>query len=98
MIRILLRRAHAYTVQYYLDTWGRDLRGTVRPMYYEDLAFGGRLKPGTYVFADLERLDDSYLAFAKQIWELLSARPQSFRALNNPSKALRRYDLLRTLH
>ncbi len=98
MIRILVKRAHAYTVQYYLDTWGRDLRGLVRPMYYEEVAFGGRLKPGAYIFADLERLDDSYLAFAKQIWALLSTRPDSFRALNNPSKALRRYDLLRTLH
>ena len=98
MIRILLTRAHGYTVQHYLETWGRDLRGTVATTCYEDLAFGCRLKPGTYVFSDLERLDDAQLEFAKQIWRTLAARPESFRLMNDPSKVLRRYELLKALH
>lgn len=98
MIHVLLTRAHSYTVQHYLETWGRDLRAFVRTLCYEDLAFGCLLKPGTYVFADLERLDDAQLDLAKHIWRTLAARPEAFRLLNDPSKALRRYELLKALH
>ena len=98
MIRILLSRAHSYTISHFLETWGRDVRKFVRPLCYEDLAFGKRLKPGTYIFADLERLDDAQLDFAKHIWRTLAARPESYRLLNDPSKALRRYELLKALH
>jgi hypothetical protein len=98
MIFILLTRSHAYTVQHYLETWGRDARGFVRTLFYEDLAFGGRFKPGTYVFSDLERLDDAQLDLAKLLWRTLAARPESFRLLNDPSQALRRYELLTALH
>jgi hypothetical protein len=58
----------------------------VKPLCYEDVAFGKRLKPGTYIFADLERLDDAQLEFAKQIWRTLRRRPESYRLLNDPSK------------
>ena len=98
MIRILLTRAHSYTIQHYLETWGRDVRNFVKTLCYEDIAFGHHLKPGTYIFADLERLSDAQLDFAKQIWSTLSARPESYRLLNDPSKALRRYELLKALH
>ena len=43
MIFVLLTRPHAYTVQHYLETWGRDARGMVTTLFYEDLAFGGLL-------------------------------------------------------
>jgi hypothetical protein len=98
MIRILLTRAHSYTIQHYLESWGRDVRNCVKTLCYEDLAFGHHLKPGTYIFADLERLDEAQLDFAKHIWRTLAARPESYRLLNDPSKVLRRYELLKALH
>jgi len=98
MIFILLTRAHDYTVQHYLETWGRDARGTVTTIHYEDLAFGARLRPGTYIFSDLERLNDAQLELAKLAWRTMAARPDGFRLLNDPSQALRRYELLKTLH
>ena len=49
MIHLLLIHAHAYTLQQYLDTWGRDVRGILQPRYYDDLSFGGWLKPRTYM-------------------------------------------------
>ena len=98
MIHLLLIHAHAYTLQQYLDTWGRDLRGLLQARYYDDLAFGGRLKPGTYIFGDLERLDDAQLELARSIWRQMSARPGDFKLLNDPTRVLRRYELLKTLH
>jgi hypothetical protein len=98
MIRILLTRAHSYTIQHYLESWGRDSRAFVKVLCYEDIAFGHHLKPGAYIFADLERLDDAHLDFAKQIWRALAARPEAYRLLNNPSKTLRRYELLKAMH
>src|SRR5688572_24770125 len=98
MIFILLTRAHAYTVQHYLETWGRDARGIVKTLFYEDLAFGAQLRPGTYIFSDLERLNDAQLDLAKHIWRTLAALPEAFGLLNDPSRAMRRYELLKALH
>ena len=98
MIHLLLTRAHAYTLQQYLDTWGRDVRPFFRPLFFDDLAFGADLKPGTYIFADLERLDEAGMELARLAWGRLAARPADFRLLNDPSKVLLRYDLLRELH
>ncbi|MEO6436166.1 MAG: hypothetical protein ABIP55_10445 [Tepidisphaeraceae bacterium] len=98
MIQLLLTHAHAYTLGQYHDTWGRDARGLIKPLYYEDLAFGAALTPGTYIFADLERLDDAQLELARAAWQLMLTRPDDFRLLNDPSKVLRRYELLKALH
>jgi hypothetical protein len=70
----------------------------VTTLFYEDLAFGGRLRPGTYVFSDLERLTDAQLELAKHAWRTMAARPEAYRLFNDPSQALRRYDLLKALH
>jgi hypothetical protein len=98
MIHVLLTRANATTISHYLETWGRDVRGFVRPRSYEDLAFGGALTPGTYLFSDLERLTPAQNDLATFVWRRLAERPDSFRALNDPSAALRRFDLLKRLH
>ena len=98
MIRILLTRAHRYTIDHYLESWGRDVRGFVSTRCYEDIAFGDDLEPGTYIFTDLERLGEAELDFARQIWTTLSARPESYRLLNDPSKILRRYELLKAMY
>src|SRR4051812_41443701 len=98
MLHFLLTRPHAYTVRHYLETWGRDLRRRVVTLPYEDLAFGPRLGPGTYVFTDLERLSPAQLELAQTAWRQLAARPDAYRLLNDPSKVLRRFDLLRALH
>ena len=98
MIFLLLTRAHSYTVGQYLDTWGRDVRGILKPCYYDDLAFGGRLRAGTYIFADLERLDDAQLELAKTLWRRMSERPGEFRLMNDPCRILLRYELLKALH
>jgi hypothetical protein len=94
MIHVFVTRDHAYTIEHYLETWGRELRGTIKPLYYEELAFGPTLSPGAYVFTDLERLPPPQMERAAIVWRTLSARSPDFRLLNDPSKLLRRFELL----
>ncbi len=57
MIHFFTTRSHAYTLELYLQIWGRDLRDRIAPpRYYEELPFRPRLNPGVYIFTDLERL------------------------------------------
>src|SRR3954465_5925432 len=98
MLHFLLTRPHAYTVRHYLETWGRDLRRRVVTVCYEDLAFGPGLDPGTYVFTALERLSPAQLELAQTTWRQLAARPDAYRLLNDPTKVLRRFELLRALN
>ena len=98
MIHLLVTRAHDYTVQEYLQIWGRDLRGRIAACCYEDLAFGPRLAPGTYIFGDLERLTEPQMELARLAWRQMAQRPGDFRLLNDPSKVLRRYEMLKALH
>lgn len=98
MIHFLITRGHAYTIEHYLETWAREMRATIKPLYYEDLAFGGTLSPGTYVFTDLERLSLQQMERAAIVWRTLASHASDFRLLNDPSKLLRRFDLLRALH
>ena len=98
MIYILLTHDHDYTISQYLDMWGRELRGIVKTRFYEDLPFGRPLKPGTYIFTDLERLSDPQLELARITARQLLRRPGDFHVLNEPTTLLRRYELLKKLH
>ena len=99
MIHFILTREHAYTIEHYLQTWGRDMRGRIAPpVRCEQLRLGAHLSPGTYVFCDQERLDAAGLELAAAVWRQLAARPAAFKLFNDPSRLLRRYDLLRGLH
>ncbi len=98
MIHFILTREHGYTIEQYLQTWGRDQRGRIAPpVFYDQLRFGHTAAPGTYAFCDLERLDAAGIELARTVWRQLATRPADFRLLNDPSKVLRRYELLRTL-
>jgi hypothetical protein len=52
---------------------------------------------GVYIFSDLERLTPWELRLAAEAFGILSQDPRC-RALNNPARAMSRYELLRRLH
>ncbi len=54
--------------------------------------------PGTYIFADLEWLAGSGLEATVGLWKRLSELDGEVTLLNDPSRALRRFELLRDLH
>jgi hypothetical protein len=55
-------------------------------------------KPGAYIFADLERLSPGELQKAAIVWQALTDAGAGIRLLNHPTRSMRRYELLRTLH
>jgi len=93
MIHYLCTRAHPYPIQGYLETWRRDFRERVSIEFYEDLPYRRSTSGGTYIFSDIERLTDEQRKLAQSFWEQVKQRGN--RVLNEPSRVLRRYDLLK---
>ncbi len=100
MITYFVTKRHAYTIDYYLKTWGQALAGRFRVVPYESIL--GRLdtfeaRPGTYIFSDVERLGPMIAELAVQVWRKISALGDEARILNHPTRSMRRYELLRAL-
>ncbi len=96
MIYYLVTRNHRFTMEIYLQSWGRALTPQIRIVCYEQLPCRRRWPAGTYIFSDLERLSPDQRRAAALWWEQLSAASGT-RLLNNPSQVLRRYELLAAL-
>lgn len=95
MIYYLITAGHAYTVDAFLEDWAPRLRSRMTLLFYEQLEHISGLDSGTYIFADLERLNLSESAIAGKLWYRLSEA--GCRLLNHPSHSARRFQLLRTL-
>jgi hypothetical protein len=98
MIFYLVTRQHSYTVREYLDTWGRENRGIMRPIFYDRIFNFRRLQRGAYIFSDLDRLNGPQLELAQRLFQTLASAGDGMRLLNAPARALRREQLLRELH
>jgi len=105
----LVTAEHAYTMGKFLDSWGRAWRDRIRVVSYaEALATprsglrarlpGARRLPerATWIFSDVERMTPAAATSAAALWERLAAA--GARLLNHPTRSMRRYELLRTLH
>lgn len=69
----------------------------IRRMAYFDAAFGSSRPTGIVIFGDLERLRTSEQPYVAQLWHRLANANRTTRLLNNPLRAMRRYELLRIL-
>ncbi len=98
MIFYLVTSAHFYTTDAYFRSWGKPYASQVKVLFYENLATTKQLPCGTYIFSDIERLDPAEAELAAQIWQDLANAPYQLRLLNHPTRSMRRYELLRTLH
>ncbi|MCC7275101.1 MAG: hypothetical protein IT561_20710 [Alphaproteobacteria bacterium] len=98
MIVYLATAAHDYPMGDFLAGPGAALAGRVRTMHYEEVLTRDpdRLPLGTWIFADLERLGWQGAMLAARLWRRLAER--GCRLLNHPTRALRRYEMLRLLH
>lgn len=67
-------------------------------IFYPELAFRSKLRPGTYVFCALDRLTAAEREITLRAWDALAAAGSQVRLLNHPTKTVRRYDLLRGLN
>lgn len=97
MIFFLLQDIHEHSLAYARD-WGPAPGSRLQLWRYDDLMRATELPRATYIFADLETLPDALRAVAVAAWERLSGAGLELRLLNEPSRALRRIELLTTLH
>ncbi len=98
MIYCLITRLHAYTIQEFLQTWGRSLVVRFRFIYWDELVRWPELPVGTYLFTDLERLGPHQMELARLVAQRLEASSDPARRIvNDPRRVLLRYDLLRRL-
>jgi hypothetical protein len=65
---------------------------------YERATTQASFAPGTYIFSDLDQLSPEGFQAAIRLWERLSELKPDVTLLNDPSRVLRRYELLRALH
>lgn len=98
MMFYLVSQAHAYTINKYLGLWGKALVPRIRVLPYEQLVKTRALQTGTYIFSDIERLTPKQAEMAAQVWKALSNAGKEVRLLNHPTRSMRRYELLRSLH
>jgi hypothetical protein len=98
MIFYLVSQAHSYTINAYLHSWGKALAFQITPYPYEQLLSAKSLKPGTYIFSDIERLNPKQADVVSQVWNKLKDAGVMVRLLNHPTHSMRRYELLRTLY
>ena len=98
MIYYLFQGPHAYTFNCFLAEFDRETASRFELIGYGRLLRRPRLPLGTYIFADIERLSREELEGAGRAWEALAASGRGIRLLNHPLKAMRRYELLRTLY
>jgi hypothetical protein len=96
VIHYLACGEHVRTLRPFLGRWAPDFAERIELVPYEVLMGRTRLRPGTYVFSDVERLDPEATRRLTELWERLS-ETEGFRLVNHPSRSMRRYELLRML-
>lgn len=97
MIYFVVREAVRWGIDDYLAGPGAPVAGRVGTITYEEFPSRNSLRPGTYIFTQRDALLPAELDISKAVWRKLSEVP-SVRLLNDPSRILGRYELIRTLH
>ncbi len=96
MIYYISTARHTYTVKQFLKHWAPDLAGIIKVLPYPGIVLRRALSPGTYIFADLERLSPEVSALLAVMRDKLAGKA-GFRVLNHPAGSMRRCDLLNRL-
>jgi hypothetical protein len=86
-----------YGTTAYPSSWGTAPNSRMRYLVYNELREMRQLARATYLFTDHERLAPADLMLARQLWDHLSDAGPPMRLVNDPSKALNRFDLQRRL-
>jgi hypothetical protein len=97
MIRLLTTPRGAYPVKKFLEVDGARQKARIESATYAYKVQSGVKGSATYIFADLERVAPPRLGSLAKEWDELEAAGGN-RLLNHPVRAMRRYELLRTLH
>jgi hypothetical protein len=97
VIVFFVTREASSTLTKFFGTWGSRLAPKVDLRHYEELAELDELPAAaSYVFTDLERLTPAGLRLSSELADMLA--DTQARVVNHPGRALRRHELLCTLH
>lgn len=108
--RLSIRIPPAYFLRRAKRSWGKLAAVSWSPLRPQTFRAGAALAaslwrvvrnrdtPATYVFADIERLAPWQAERAAEAWQALSEMRSPVRLLNHPTRSMRRFELLRTLH
>ena len=95
MIHFVVGAEGSWSFRYYLDEEGAALRDRIRIVFYDDLAQLDRLRLGTWVFTEIDRLNDAERELTSLACDRLATVNGSARVMNQPRRVLLRHDLLR---
>jgi hypothetical protein len=97
MIQYFATHRHLYAIEDFLDTWAPELRREITVKAYEKFSFRNALPGGTCIFSDFERLLPQEFSFVTQLSRRLQNFPDRYAVLNDPSRYLNRFQLLKVL-
>ena len=98
MIFYLASWSNRMTVDRYLASWGWDQWPKLQPMTYERFLAQRSYRPGVYVFSDLELLSEEVRQHAGRAWDVMRREGGPYILLNQPTRSMRRFELLETLY
>jgi hypothetical protein len=98
MIHFVVTEAGSFSIRGYLADQARSLAGRMRVVLYGELAQVRRLPFGTWVFTELDQLDEPHRDLAMLVRDRLGAAGTSVRLMNDPRQVRMRIDLLRATH
>lgn len=96
MLLFITTVGHSYTVTSLVERAFGAETPPCRVTTYDDLFQGANTVSATHIFTDLERLYDWELALAADLYR--SIRELGLPCLNDPARAMCRYEFLRELH
>jgi len=97
MIQFFATHRHLYAIGDFLDTWAPELRREIALVPYEKFSFRNAMPGGVCIFSDFERLLPWEFSFATQLCRRVQDFPDRYTVLNDPTRYLDRYQLLRIL-
>ena len=98
MIHYFYQHPHRYTVDRHLDWLGKPLESVFQLQSYAELFRARSIRAGSCIFSDLERLTPAEAEQASRIRKTIKKSGQGAIMLNDPTRTMRRYELLRTLY
>lgn len=98
MLYFLVNERHDYTIRWFLEDWGRGIADRVRVIHYRRFLKSKRMRAGSYVFSDIERITPWGLERLEARWHALVGSGRCPILLNDPTRVCKRLPLLNRLH
>lgn len=97
MITFFIASKHRYTITPFLTRWPNNVSQRLRLVTYENLHRVHDIRPGLFVFSDIDRLTSTQKGIAAAMHQALAAHFGKDCVLNDPCGVLKRHDFLEAL-